>query len=266
MDASTTSGLDDSLIKSLSDIVPSTKDGKALIPAMLEVMKNFQERLGVMFGELKTELINAGKEREMKIVTLEEEVRVLKKTVSYLQDKADDQEAYDRREQMIISGPSIPAFQTGEICSSVVTNLLRDKLNINVSVDDISVSHRLGRASNSQGPDRRNIIVKFCRRERKSDVLRACRLVKPQGFFANESLTPVRRTISHALRKAKKDFAQISGTTTIDGSVYVWVKPPNPNAAGARDTRVTVNTMAKLHSFFENTLGGTLENYVTQNV
>ena len=157
-------------------------------------------------------------------------------------------------------------YATGENCSAIVSGILKDKLNVNISLNDISVSHRLGRASGSQRPDRRSLIVKFCRRDMKTDVLRACKTVKPQGIFANESLTATRRSIHEVLRKAKKDCPKISGTTTIDGSVYAWIKPPIPGAAGARDTRVMINTMLKLRSFFEDTLERPLENYLTRNM
>ena len=35
----------------------------------------------------------------------------------------------------------------------------------------------------------------------------------------------------------------IPGTTAIDGSVYAWVKPPDPHAPGARDVLHKVNTL-----------------------
>ena len=62
-------------------------------------------------------------------------------------------------------------------------------LKINVSSTDISTAHRVDKKTSNQQVDKRNIIMKLCRRGLKGDVLRACRQLKPD-FYINESLTP----------------------------------------------------------------------------
>ena len=136
---------------------------------------------------------------------------------------------------MIISGKTVPPVNKDEDCKSLARELIRKNLNYVVSPTDISTVHRLGEKKASQGPDRRDIIVKFCRRDSKSDLVAASRRAKAKDFFINESLTPLRQTIAFILRKAKKEFPEkISGSSTLDGKNYVWIPPPIRALQGQR--------------------------------
>ena len=89
--------------------------------------------------------------------------------------------------------------------------------------------------------------------------------MKPSKFFVNEFLTPARQTISYVLRKAKKEFPHvISGSTSFDGKVFVWVKPPNPDAPRARDLRVEVSSHSKLMDFCTKTLEKPLSHFIQE--
>ena len=119
---------------------------------------------------------------------------------------------------------------------------------------EISIAHRLGSKPTS-GTDKRSIIARFCRRKSKYDVLNAARKNKPTDLYVAESLTPTKQKITQALHKAKKMFpAKISGYTTIDGTVYAWIAPPNPSAPGAQNSRVKVNNMDRLEKLFQDIL------------
>ena len=108
----------------------------------------------------------------------------------------------------------------------------------------------------SKNPNQRSIIVKFCRRDRKIEILTAARQSKVQQFFVNEHLTATQKAIGFVLRKAKREFPDVvSGSTTFDGKHCVWVKPPNPDAPGARDAKITIQTYEKLSQFCTRTLG-----------
>ena len=54
-------------------------------------------------------------------------------------------------------------------------------MSLNIKKDEISTSHRLGKKP-QQGPDRRPIIAKFCRREVKNEIIRVKRTVRPKDF------------------------------------------------------------------------------------
>ena len=58
--------------------------------------------------------------------------------------------------------------------------------------DDISVALRVGAKRNTQGLDKRSIVVKLCRRDTKFDLMKACKAVNPKNIYINESLTRLR--------------------------------------------------------------------------
>ena len=236
-------------LKALSDLPMSSKDGKTLLPFLVSFFQSFQDRNEFVLNETKEEFLKVCKEKDEQIVKLQTQVNVLNKKIEKLEDQVDENEAYERRDTLIFSGSKVPAEVQDEKCDSVVLKLLENELKYKVSPNDISVAHRLGPKKNSQQSSTRSIIAKFCRRDAKTDIVSCARRAKPTGLFINESLIPQRQTVYYALRQAKRKLPnKVSGCTTIDGSVFVWIKPP---AAGARDVRVKINTIAKLEDLCE---------------
>ena len=172
----------------------------------------------------------------------------------------DDTDSYERRDTIVITGENIPTAQTGESCSQIVREKIKENLRINLTPNDASVCHRLGSASSS-----RSLIVKFCRRDLKREVLQAARTVRPRGFFVNEHLTPRRSSILFALRRMKKDSeTRVKGYSTQDGRVFVWVKK-SPNAPqSTRDTKIAVNNYAKLKEICENFADKPITEYISE--
>ena len=165
------------------------------------------------------------------------------------------------RDTLVISGNMIPVKQSTENTTDIACDLLKTHLNTIVHPQEISVSHRLATKRTERAP----IIVKFCRRNLKHDIVMSARKNKPTNIYFNECLTPLQKTISYVLRRAKKDFPSIiSGTTTFDGRNYVWVKPPNPNAPGAKDTRILISTHTKLEEFCTRTVNKPLNDYIDE--
>ena len=243
----------------------SSKDGKLLVPAMIEVFKSIQDSFTNMFDTFKHEFKSMIKEKDTKIDALTLKVSVLEKTVERLEERLDDNDTYERRDTLILSGRKVPVVQPNENPTNILCTLLKDNLNYSVNSNEISVCHRLGAKSASQKPDRRSLIVKFCRRDTKVDVLSSARKGKPSDLFINECLTPCQQTISYVLRKAKKEFPNIiSGTTTFEGKNFVWVKPPNPDARGAKDLRLKISTHQKLVDFCTKTLRKPLDHFVSE--
>lgn len=179
-----------------------------------------------------------------------------------MEEKIDDADAYERRDTVIVSGKAVPTVTDGESCLQIVSDLLKNELKLIVPATDISTAHRLGKRPATQQPDNRSIIVKLCRRDLKKDILDACRQLKPE-MYVNESLTPTRNTIMYVLRKAKRKCPdKISGCISIDGRVCVFVKPPNPDAPGARNSRMFVNTPHKLELFCHDILETPLATFI----
>ena len=157
-----------------------------------------------------------------------------------MEEKIDDADAYERRDTIILSGNDVPSATPGEIVSDIVCGVVRDRLKLGMDVTDISAAHRLGPKLKSQGPDRRKIIVKLCRRERKYDLITACKQTKPPNLFINENLAPTRNNILFSLRRAKKKFLNIvAACSSHDGKVYAWIKPPNLGRTPPNSIRIS---------------------------
>lgn len=194
-------------------------------------------------------------EKHSKIEELEQQVVTLENKVDGLEEKLEDTESYERRDTVVISGSAIPQAIDDEDSVTVATTLIKEKIGIVLNPTEVSIAHRMGKKPDTQTQDKRSIIMKLCRREMKQELLKACKTVKPKDIFVNESLTRIRSTVLYGLRQAKKKYPErISGCGSNEGKVFVWLKPPNPKAHMARNTRMTVNTRGKFEDLCKNIL------------
>ena len=140
-----------------------------------------------------------------------------------------------------MSGTNIPAIVPGENCVTLVCDLLKTALKLSIQPSDISTAHRVGRKPVNQQVEKRNNIMKLCRRGIKSDILHACRQWKPK-FYINESLTPTQNSIMYVLRCAKKkQQSRVVGFSSIGGRVFAWIRSPNGSQQDGRSRRIPVN-------------------------
>ena len=244
---------------------PTSNDGKFLVPKIVAVFQELKLNLENMFSSLQTQLIDITKKQDEKINKLSQENKCMAKKIEKLEEKLDAEDAYERKDSIIISGKKVAPFRAGETPKDTLeltTNLLREKLNYVLRPEEVSIIHRLG--ENKRRPtgtaDMRAIYVKLCRRSVKADLLSASRTAKVDELYINEALSPPRNTIAYVLRVAKKKFPNIvSGSTTLDGKPHVWVKPPNPNA---RSVKYAVDTYSKLVKFCTETLDKPLTYFI----
>ena len=207
------------------------------------------------FDTIVTKLTEELKNRDCEVNDLRSEVNQLRIKLGRMEEKIDDADAYERRDTIILSGNDVPSATQGEIVSDIVCGVVRDRIKLEMDVTDISAAHRLGPKPKSQGPDRRKIIVKLCRRERKYDLITACKQTKPPNLFINENLTPTRNNILFSLRCAKKKFPNIvAACSSHDGKVYAWIKPPNLDAPLTRNSKLFINTQDQLQDFCRKSL------------
>ena len=110
--------------------------------------------------------------------------------------------------------------------SEVAREIIKNKLNFELSASDISTAHRLGRKPLNQTSDKRNIVLKLCRRDVKRDLISASFGQRNPTLYVNESLTAPRRKILYCLRQMKKAHPNlISGCSSYEGKIYA--KIPN---------------------------------------
>ena len=92
------------------------------------------------------------------------------------------------------------------------------------------------------------ILLKVRSRDTKDQIIRNAKTVKPSKLFFNESLTPHRASLVYALRQAKKAHpGRVSACGSMDGRVYVWLKPPG---GVGNDQKTFVDNREKLIRIF----------------
>ena len=162
------------------------------------------------------------KARDKEISELKTEVKELREEINDIKTQVNAQDAYNRRESLIMSGPPIPKEETGENTTSIVLKLIKQHLSIDLSATDISVSHRIGKKTTDN--QERPIIFKLVRRSIKYDLLDACLIKKPE-LYINESLSPQRMKILKAVLAIRKDHvAKFKQCYTSEGRIVVKLK------------------------------------------
>ena len=228
------------------------------------------EEMKKQFEEMKSEMTNlndllVNKCREIDILTTD--VASLRQKVSKLEKSLDDEDAYVRRETIIFNGTSIPPSSPGEICNNIIRDVIKEKLKISLQPSDISVAHRAGKKPSTQGPDRRGIQVRFCRRDTKREIMLTKRYNKDPNatLYTSESLTPKRSTLFFTLRQMKKKFPElVRGCTSQEGRVFAFT--PSAAAASstpARDRKHLINSYDDLVQFCRDFVKVPLDTFLT---
>ena len=57
-----------------------------------------------------------------------------------MENTIDDQESYERRDTVIFAGDTIPIATTGEKCANIVINLVKEKLGIEMPVNEMNTA------------------------------------------------------------------------------------------------------------------------------
>ena len=141
-------------------------------------------------------------------------------SLAALDKRLDDQDMYERRDTLVLSGPALPPESENEDAVMSVVNTVSNELKINIQPCDIDVAHRLGRSKEGH---HRPIICKFVRRSTKSLIVHKCVTLKPQ-LYVNEHLTPARQQIYRKLLKLKKDTQLITQLHTKNGKFFLRLK------------------------------------------
>ena len=155
----------------------------------------------------------------------------------------------------------------GELCNNIIRNVIKEKLKISLQPSDISVAHRAGKKPSTQGPDRRGIQVRFCRRDTKREIMLTKRDNKDPNatLYTSESLTPKRSTLFFTLRQMKKKCPElVRGCTSQEGRVFAFT--PSAAAASstpARDRKHLINSYYDLVQFCRDFVKVPLDTFLT---
>ena len=109
-------------------------------------------------------------------------------------------------------------YESNESTDFKIKRFLLEHLQIEIKLDDIDRSHRLGK----KGP----IIVKFVRHNLKHQIYSNKRKLKGKNYFISESLTAMRTSCVKLLESSRKEGTILSHWTS-DGEVF-YIKVDKP--------------------------------------
>lgn len=200
------------------------------------ISKIIQTKLDTHFDKIaKSHRLN-----EVQIAHLESKVSALENKIIQLESTIDDVDQYERRDTVIISGPSLPEESNTENPAEIIVTTIKNQLHTNISLSDINVAHRIGKKL--QGT-KRPIIVKLQKREKKAELIQACITVRPP-LHINESLTPSRRKLFTIIRKVRQQHRNIfQQCYTSDGKIIVKLFNSN--------TKYTITSEQSLTAFLD---------------
>lgn len=190
------------------------KESKTLVKIITLVIS---KKMKLETELLKEELIK----KASQITKLSGEIVGLKEKVQELETSIDGVDQYERRDTIIVSGPSLSDETPHENPSTVITNAFKDHLKLNISVWDINIAHRIGPANSQR---KRPIIVKLCNRTLKHDLVGACIQMKPP-LYINVSLTPKRLLLFKQVLNIRRSHRnKLQQCHTKDGKIIVRLR------------------------------------------
>ena len=162
-------------------------------------------------------IINENHQLNQEIVSLREDVKKLKEV-------NDDYEQRNRNDCLVLHGlPESNAENTDEI----VVEQIKEKMGIDISIDDIKRSHRLGtrRSTNVRStravkpPPPRPIIFRLMNFRKRSEIYFSKKKLKGTGVTVTENLT---RTRYDLYKQALEKFGK-TNVWTIEGRIVIKV-------------------------------------------
>lgn len=154
--------------------------------------------------------------------TLEENTRVISelkdalvekdKTIGVLESKIDDLEQYQRRQCLRVFGVS---ETDGEDTDKLAIDVAK-KIGVDLSVNDIDRSHRIGRKETDRP---RPVIVKFVSYRKRNELFRSKKNLRGTGIVIREDLTKKRHAL---LQEAITKFG-LKNVWTQDGAIIVKI-------------------------------------------
>lgn len=178
---------------------------KGIVDGVLLGLNERIEALNVKIDSLKTENN-----------TLKRDNEALKSRVSKLETAAEAAEQYSRRNCLRISGYR---EEQNENTDNIILDIT-SKLNINVGINEIDRSHRVGRPRDTKP---RDIIVKLFTFRARTKLYEARKKLKDNGYngvFINGDLTKFRSTLLYKSRKLVRE-RRVLGAWSSNGTVLI---------------------------------------------
>ncbi|XP_060581807.1 uncharacterized protein LOC132738341 [Ruditapes philippinarum] len=201
--------LDEETVKSIASALKETIQSEVctMLNATVEsIVKGVVDGLQLQINVLQKE------NEDLKATNL-----ALSTRIDILELRADATEQYSRRDNLRITGIS---ENKDENTDQIILDM-SSSIGADLSLDEIAVSHRVGKPRSSGKP--RDILVKFASRRSRDKLLKKRALLKSKGHtktFVNEDLTKIRSELLYEARQLVKNKV-ILGAWTTDGIIIV---------------------------------------------
>lgn len=174
-----------------------------------------QANMIVEISKDNTRRDNALKEQDI-------EIDHLHNKMNNLEIRLENQEQYSRRTSLRFHNISVPVDERGNILhpvdtDSLIVDICNNKLNVNITKEDIGRSHVIGSVRNGKS----QVIVRFLSYRNREKVYNAKKILKgdPDKLFITENLTKFRTDMVKALADLKFN-GHINSYWTSDGRIY----------------------------------------------
>ena len=198
------------LVSSLRNIEAQVKDlfkvNEETKISQIKLRKSL-DALWKKIDELETEIKN----KNEKVLLLENRVEILEEEKESQGKEIDDLEQYSRRNCLLLHG----VVETNAECTDdIIIKTCAEELGIDVKQEDLDRSHRLGKVKRNDNKPR-PIIVKFARYAVRNKVFSNKKKLKGKKLLITESLTVYRMKL---LDEARRKYA-VRNVWTYDGRV-----------------------------------------------
>ena len=202
------------------------------------------------FLEIKDQLVlmnqrlNEFSDLKSLVATLKNEIEAKEKKINLLQQRVENLQQYTKQDDIVIAGLKTRhksyarATASEETTDNLnapedelisleaqVTDFIEQKMNIQLTDNDVSVCHTL--PGKKEVPD---IVLRLNNRKIKNRLLRQARQLKGTNVYLNEHLMAKNREIASAARQLRKE-QKIQNTWTRNCQIYIKMTSRNGHSS-----------------------------------
>lgn len=201
----------ESRVDELHTLAHSNNETQIKGASQLTELKKSVDFMSTHFEKFKEEL----KRKDEVINSLRGHINKLQKEMNDVEHSVEKQEQYSRRNCLLIHGIN---ENKKEDTDQIVIDALNDNLNLDVSINDLDRTHRIGKPRNvDENTKSRPIIVKFARYIIRQKVFGCKKKLKGKSISITESLTKKRL---EKLKDARNQYG-FENVWTFDGRILV---------------------------------------------
>ena len=131
-------------VPDVAELISKEFESINLLGEMLSLINVICKVIQTQFDHYLAKIKSSNRIKDKQIDSLETKISALENKIINLETTIDDVDQYERRDTVIISGPSLPEESTNENPADLIVNTLKHQLHVNMTHSEINVAHRLG--------------------------------------------------------------------------------------------------------------------------